>query len=82
MKCQKLIIQLLLLFPKEPRFQTFLLDTNNNVIKGFSKDDCNEIIGDEISKTVTWSSNSSLFLLKGEKVKFYMKDADVYSLSY
>ena len=59
-----------------------LLDTNNNVIKGFSKDDCNEIIGDEISKTVTSSSNSSLFLLKGEKVKFYMKDADVYSLSY
>ena len=59
-----------------------LLDTNNNVVKGFSKDDCNGIIGDEISKTVTWSSNSSLFLLKGEKVKFYMKDADVYSLSY
>ena len=59
-----------------------LLDTNNNVIKGFSKDDWNEIIGYEISKTVTWSSNSSLFLLKGEKVKFYMKDADVYSLSY
>lgn len=61
-----------------------LLDTNNNVIKGFSKDDCNAIIGDEISKTVTWNNNSSLFLLKGEKVKvkFYMKDADVYSLSY
>ena len=59
-----------------------MLEINNNVIKGFSKGDCNEIIGDEISKTVTWSSNSSLFLLKGEKVKFYMKDADVYSLSY
>lgn len=59
-----------------------LLDMKDNVIKGFSKDDCNMIIGDEISKIVNWNSNLSMLKGKKIKVKFYMKDADVYSLSY
>ncbi len=61
-----------------------LLDSSNEIISGFSKQDCDVIIGDEISRVVTWGGNEDLSSLKGKevKLKFYFKDADLFSVSY
>lgn len=64
--------------------QIELLDENNNPLDGFSKDECEDIFGDEIFRIVRWNDNSDLSSLKGKviKMKFYLKDADVYSFKY
>jgi hypothetical protein len=46
--------------------------------------DCAEMIGDEIDRDVTWSSGGDLrkFAGKTVRLRFAMKDADVYSLRF
>ena len=58
-----------------------LLDENDNVIKGFAKDDCVTIKGDQTKQIVKWKNNSSLKNLKNKliKIKFYSTDADLYA---
>lgn len=64
--------------------QIELLDENNKVINGFSRNDCDNIVGDEISRIVSWKNKSDLSSLKNKvvKMKFYLKDADVFSFKY
>lgn len=61
-----------------------LLDENNKIIDGFAKSDCDYIVGDEISRIVTWNGKNDLSSLKGSivKMKFYLKDADVFSFKF
>ena len=51
---------------------------------GFTLNDCSEIYGDEIERTVEWDSQSDLSQLAGQAVRlrFVMKDADLYSLRF
>ncbi|HOX40246.1 MAG TPA: hypothetical protein PL033_19860 [Candidatus Brocadiia bacterium] len=53
-------------------------------IKGFSLTECPEIIGDRIAYTVFWKDGSDLSALAGRPVRlrFVMKDADLYSLRF
>ncbi len=53
-------------------------------IKGFTLDDCPEIIGDRIDHTVSWKSGSDMGKLSGQPVRlrFALKDADLYSLQF
>ena len=53
-------------------------------MEGFELENSMEIRGNEISKEVTWKSNTDLNELNGKPVKlcFVMKDADLYSISY
>ena len=61
-----------------------LLDENGNKLPGFSKEECQPIIGDEISRTVYWNKSNNLTKLAGKpiKMRIYLKDADIYSFKF
>ena len=61
-----------------------LTDEGGKPLPGFSVDDCDEIIGDEISRTVSWKTTTDLSAIAGRpvRVRFTMKDADLYSLQF
>ncbi len=61
-----------------------ILDMEGNSIKGFELDNAKELIGNEIEKAVSWQGNPDLSKLTGHAVRlrFVMKDADLYSLRF
>ena len=61
-----------------------LQDASGNAIPGFTLADAQEIIGDHIARIVSWKSGSSVAALAGKPVRlrFVMKDADLYSLRF
>ncbi len=61
-----------------------LLDETGTPLPGYEAANADEIIGDEISRTVTWNSKSGLAPLSGKpvRVRFLMKDADLYSIQF
>lgn len=61
-----------------------LLDEDGNLLPGFDRACCDPIVGDEISKTVTWRSGYSMAKYAGMPVRlrFVMKDADIYSYKF
>ena len=52
--------------------------------EGFSLADCAELFGDSISRRVTWKSKADLSALAGKPVRlrFELKDADLYSFQF
>lgn len=61
-----------------------ILDAKGRPIPGFSFNDCPEIIGNEIKRIVSWNEKTEVSALEGKpvKLKFYLKDADLYSLKF
>lgn len=61
-----------------------ILDLDGNKIKGFELENSTEIIGNEIEKAVSWNGNPNLKDLNGKPVRlrFVMKDADLYSIRF
>lgn len=59
-------------------------DENGKPIPGFSLDESQTIIGNEISRIVEWNSKSDVSGIAGKTVrmKIYIKDADLYSLKF
>ena len=53
-------------------------------VKGYALADCPEIIGDEIERTVTWKQGDNVSTLAGKPVRlrFVMRDADLYALKF
>jgi hypothetical protein len=53
-------------------------------IEGFALDHCHEAIGDEIARTISWEGGSDLSDLTGVPVRlrFELKDADLYALQF
>lgn len=53
-------------------------------IPGYALADCPEIIGDEIERVMAWHTGSDMSRLSGQPVRlrFVMKDADLYSLRF
>ncbi len=53
-------------------------------IPGFSAMECREQIGNEIDRTVTWNAGSDVSALAGKPVRlrFVMKDADIFALKF
>ncbi len=64
--------------------QIEIRDARNRPVDGYTLDDCDPIIGDELDRTVTWKGNGHLQNLPGKPVRlrFVMKDADVYSFVF
>jgi hypothetical protein len=64
--------------------QIEIQDKNGKPISGFSLDDCPEFIGDEISHIVHWRNNTDVSKLAGKpiKLRFVMKDADLFSFRF
>lgn len=61
-----------------------ILDEENKPVPGFTVNDCQEIIGNEISRIVLWNGKKDVSLLEGKtiRLKFYLKDADLYSIKF
>jgi hypothetical protein len=59
-------------------------DAAGKPIPGHSLDECNEIVGDEIERIVTWEKTSDVSQLAGQpiRLRIVMKDADLYSLRF
>ena len=58
-----------------------LVDRNNNVLDGFSRDDCVPFSGDSVRGELTWKTKQFPKALtdKDKKVRFYLRNADFYS---
>ena len=61
-----------------------ILDIDGNNIPGFELKNSIEVIGNEIEKRVTWKGNPNLEKLNSKPVRlrFVMKDADLYSIRF
>lgn len=61
-----------------------LQDADGRPLPGFRLEDCQEIVGDEISRIVRWNRESDLSRHEGKPVRlrFVMKDADLYSIQF
>lgn len=53
-------------------------------LPGYSLDECDEIIGDEIERRVTWKGNNDLAGLAGKTIRLRLavKDADIFALQF
>jgi hypothetical protein len=61
--------------------QVEIQDANSKPLDGFHLDDCPEIFGDSIDRTVSWKTGNDLSKLAGRPVRLHMmlKDADLYA---
>ena len=61
-----------------------VLDEEGNVVDGFSAEDCDMIYGDSLDRRVSWKGTCDMSALQGKpiKLRFLMKEADVYSLKW
>ena len=59
-------------------------DENGLIISGYSMSSSDDIFGDEIERVVTWNGSGDLSELGGQtiRLKFDMKQADLYSLQF
>ena len=61
-----------------------LQDADGKPVPGYTLEQCPELIGDDLARVVTWSGGSDVSQLAGSPVRlrFVMKDADLYSLRF
>ncbi len=61
-----------------------LQDASGRAQPGFALQDCPEIIGDEINRTVAWKDGGNLAPWAGKPVRlrFHLKDADLFALQF
>ena len=66
------------------RIKVEMLDESGTPIEGYGIDDCDGLIGDEISGHVSWNGSTDLSKISGQpvRVRFVMNDADIYSLRF
>lgn len=64
--------------------QVEIQDSTGNPIEGFTLAQCPDIFGDEIERVITWESGSDLSALAGRpiRLRFVMKDTDLYSMRF
>jgi hypothetical protein len=61
-----------------------ILDGDGQTIAGFTRADAVELIGDDLERVAAWKQGADLASLAGRpiRLRFVMKDADVYSLQF
>ena len=66
------------------RLRVEIQDEQGLALPGYSLDDCDPLIGDEIECTVSWQKGADLAALTGRPVRlsFELKDADLYSIRF
>jgi hypothetical protein len=59
-------------------------DINGNPVENYSLEDCSPVFGDSLARTVTWKTGSDLSALAGKpvRIRFFIKDADLYSFRF
>jgi hypothetical protein len=58
-----------------------ILDPDGKPLDGFAAADCAEIYGDEIEGPVTWRAGAALPVGRNFRLRFVMRDADLYALT-
>ena len=66
------------------RLRVEIQDEQGKALPGYSLDDCDPLIGDEVECTVSWQKSTDLAALTGRPVRlsFELKDADLYSIRF
>ncbi len=61
-----------------------LQDEAGHPLPGYALADCDDLFGDTIERVVTWKGNSDVASLAGKpvRVRFVMKDADVFAMRF
>ena len=61
-----------------------LQDKERKAIPGFSLEECQEMIGNDLDRVVIWKGGSDVSKLAGKvvRVKFVMKDADLFAFKF
>ena len=61
-----------------------LQDANGHTIEGFGMDDCDDVFGDDLERTVSWNGATDVRSLAGKPVRLrcVLRDADLYSLQF
>jgi hypothetical protein len=61
-----------------------LQDAAGKAVSGFALDDCEETFGDSLERTIYWKGGNDVSALAGKpvRVRFVLKDADVFSLRF
>ena len=64
--------------------QVEIQDAAGKPIPGFALEDCPEIFGNRINQVVAWKQGSDLSKLAGKpiRLRFVMKDADLYAIQF
>ena len=59
-------------------------DVDGQPVPGYSLDDSQTLIGNEIERTVAWKNGEDVSQLAGKpiRLRFVMKDADLYALRF
>jgi hypothetical protein len=59
-------------------------DVNGKPLDGFRLEDCPEVFGDSLERTVSWKAGNDLGKLAGRPVRlrFVIKDADLFSFQF
>lgn len=59
-----------------------LLNEDGSVIPGYTESDCAEILGDQIERAIQWNGSANLSEFQGKtiRLRFTLKDADVFSV--
>ncbi len=59
-------------------------DARGHAIEGFSLEDCHEVWGDDLARTVKWGDSTDVSKLAGQPVRlrFVIRDADLYSIQF
>ena len=59
-------------------------DAQGEPLQGFAKSDCHEVFGDQIQRTIVWQRGTNVSSLAGKPVRlrFVLKDADVFSFRF
>ncbi|MEO6811518.1 MAG: hypothetical protein ABI353_20590 [Isosphaeraceae bacterium] len=61
-----------------------LQSPDGHPLPGFAEADCDELFGDSIDRAITWKQGEDLGSLAGKpiRIRFLLKDADVYSFQF
>ena len=61
-----------------------LQDARGKALPGYTLNDCDELFGDTVDRTVTWQSKSDLAALIGHgvRMRFVLRDADLFALQF
>ena len=64
--------------------QVEILDKNNQPIPGYTLEDSVPIFGDSLERKVSWENGKNLSYLQGKaiRLRFVLKDADLYSFQF
>jgi hypothetical protein len=54
-------------------------DADDNILDGFSRSDCNAFNGDSVKTTMTWNGKTEIPQMDSLRLRFFMRDASLYS---